>query len=102
MKLLQILPLHDFLPYGKHFRETDYSDLPPTYTFVGDIEPFYDETKEYIANLQSFGVEAKIDVYPGCFHAFDLLGSKTDIGLIAIEKYIKEYKYATKNYFSPQ
>lgn len=88
--------------YAAPSRETDYSGLPPTYTFVGDIEPFCDETKEYIANLQSFGVKAKIDVYPGCFHAFDLHGNKTSIGKKAIETYIEEFKYAANNYFAPQ
>ena len=59
--------------YAAPARQTDYSNLPPAYTFVGDIEPFYWETLTYIENLKKAGVEAKADVYPNCFHAFDML-----------------------------
>ena len=38
--------------YAAPARETDYSNLPPAFTFVGDLEPFYDETKTYINNLK--------------------------------------------------
>lgn len=50
--------------YAAPARQTDYSNLPPAYTFVGDIEPFYWETLMYIENLKKAGVEAKADVYP--------------------------------------
>ena len=80
----------------------DYSNLPPTYTFVGNIEPFYDETIEYINNLKNAGVNAKVDVYDGCFHAFDLFGSKKKIGIEATKKWLKEFKYATENYYANQ
>ena len=59
--------------YASPARETDYSGLPPCYTFVASGEPFYDETLTYIKNLQEAGVDAKVDVYPGDVHAFDLL-----------------------------
>lgn len=38
--------------YAAPARAVDYRHLPPTYTFVGTIEPFYDETRKYIANLK--------------------------------------------------
>ncbi len=38
--------------YASPARETDYSGLPPCYTFVASGEPFYDETLTYIKNLQ--------------------------------------------------
>lgn len=59
--------------YASPARETDFSGLPPCYTFVASGEPFYNETLTYIKNLQSAGVDAKVDVYPGDVHAFDLL-----------------------------
>lgn len=80
----------------------DYNDLPNTYTFVGTIEPFYDETMDYIENLKKAGINAKVDVYEGCYHAFDLFGSKKQIGKQATEKWIKEFKYAVENYFEKQ
>lgn len=60
-------------PYAAPARQTDYTNLPPAYTFVGDIEPFYCETLAYVEHLRRAGVPAKADVYPRCFHAFDML-----------------------------
>lgn len=37
--------------YAAPARQTGYAGLPPAYTFVGDIEPFYCETLTYIENL---------------------------------------------------
>lgn len=59
--------------YASPAHETDYSGLPPCYTFVCDGEPFYSETITYVNNLRDAGVEAKVDVYHGNTHAFDML-----------------------------
>ena len=59
---LYLKGLTDIPPYAAPARQTDYTDLPPTYTFVGDIEPFYCETLRYIENLKAAGVEAGVDV----------------------------------------
>ena len=59
--------------YASVARETDYSGLPPAYTYVQDGEPFLDETLTYIRNLQNAGVEASVDVYSGNVHGFDLI-----------------------------
>ena len=58
--------------YASPSRETDYSGLPPAYTYVLDGEPFLDETRAYIRSLQEAGVEAAVDVYHGDFHGFDV------------------------------
>ncbi|MDO5559667.1 MAG: alpha/beta hydrolase [Oscillospiraceae bacterium] len=58
--------------YAAAARETDYSELPPTITFAGDIEPFYDETAEYVRHLKKAGVPVAFKKYEGCFHAFDM------------------------------
>lgn len=86
--------------YAAPSRATNYSDLPPTYTFVGNIEPFYDEIIKYIDDLKNAVVTAKIDVYDGCFHAFDLFAVKKEIGEKATAKWIEELKCATENYFA--
>ena len=59
--------------YASAARETDYSGLPPCYTFVQDGEPFFEETLTYVRNLREAGVEASVDVYHGDAHAFDML-----------------------------
>jgi acetyl esterase/lipase len=88
--------------YASPSRETDYSGIPPTYTFVGTIECFYDETVTYIDNLRNAGVNAKVDEYEGCFHAFDQFGKRTKIGKMATEKFLSEFVYAVEHYFSSQ
>ncbi len=54
-------------------RATDYSDLPPTLTYLGTIEPFHEETLAYCAALCAAGVPVLVREYEGCFHAFDMI-----------------------------
>ena len=88
--------------YASPALAVNYEDLPHTYTFIGSIEPFYDETMKYIENLKKAGVDAKADVYEGCYHAFDLFGRKKQIGKTATAKWIKEFKYAVEKYYAKQ
>jgi len=92
----------NILPYAVPARQTDYSNLPPAYTFVGDIELFYCETLTFVENLKNAGVEAKIDVYPGCFHAFDMMLPFLKVSKKAIAEFEKQYLYATEHYFAEQ
>lgn len=59
--------------YAAPARATDYSKLPPTITFVGDMEPFRDETIEYVEHLRKAGVPTEFRLFKGCFHAFEVL-----------------------------
>ncbi len=98
MYLRDMFGTDDVSPYAAPARLTDYSRLPPTYTFVGDIEPFYDETLNYVKALQDAGVTAKADVYQGCYHAFDTIGADKKIGKQATRRWIEEFEYAVANY----
>jgi len=89
-------------PYASASHETDYHNLPPAYTFVGDIEPFYCETLTYIENLKKAGIEAKVDIYNNWFHAYDLYFPFTKKAKNAINKFEEEYQNATKKYFKEQ
>ena len=89
-------------PYAAPARQTDYTSLPPAYTFVGDIEPFYCETLTFVEKLQKAGVEAKVDVYPGCFHAFDMLLPFLKVSKQAAKVFETEYLFAAEHYFAPQ
>ena len=88
--------------YAAPARQTDYSNLPPAYTFVGDIEPFYCETLTYIENLHKAGIEAKVDVYPYRFHAFDMMMPFKKVSKEAIAEFEKQFCYAVKHFFAPQ
>jgi len=72
------------------------------YTFVGDKEPFYAETLEYIKNLNDAGIKASVDVYKTSIHAFDMLFPFLKISKKAKEKFEKEYLYAVQNYSAYQ
>ena len=89
-------------PYAAPARQTDYSDLPPAYTFVGDGEPFYRETQTYIENLKKAGTPAEIDVYHCDMHAFDMLQPKSRLAKKAAGVFNRKFDYAMKNYFAPQ
>lgn len=89
-------------PYAAPARQTDYSDLPPAYTFVGDGEPFYSETLTYIENLNKCGIPAKADVYHCNIHAFDMLKPKMEVSKQATAKFLQEFAYAQERYFAKQ
>ena len=89
-------------PYASPARQTDYSNLLPAYTFVGNREPFYCETVTYIENLRKAGVPARVDVYPTGFHAFDMLLPFRRISRQAIEAFEKQYVYAAEHYRAAQ
>ncbi len=88
--------------YASPSRQTDYSGLPPAYSFVGDTDAFYCETLTYIENLKNAGVEASVDVYPKGFHAFDMLTPFKKISKAAIAKFEEKFEYALENYFAEQ
>ena len=99
---LYLKDLVDVPPYAAPARQTDYSNLPPAYTFVGDIEPFYCETLTYVDNLKAAGVEADVDVYPNWFHAYDMFFPFKAMAKEAIAKFEERYCYAAEHYFAPQ
>lgn len=88
--------------YAAPARRKDLSGMPPCYTFVGDIEPFYCETVEYVRRLREAGVEASCDVYPNWFHAYDLLFPGKKVVREAIERFEAHYRFAAAHYFAPQ
>ena len=85
-------------PYAAASWQTDYSGLPPCYTFVGDGEPFYCETLKYVADLKSAGVDAAADVYHSDMHAFDMLKPDEEPGITAIKRFEDRFQYALEHY----
>jgi acetyl esterase/lipase len=56
--------------YAAPARNTDYRDFPPTITFVGDLEPFRDETIAYAEALRQADIPVKFELFQGCYHGF--------------------------------
>ena len=88
--------------YAAPARCKDYHGLPPCYTFVGDIEPFYCETVDYVRHLQEAGVRAEVDVYPDWFHAYDLFFPAKKVVREAIARFEAQVQYAFEHDFAPQ
>ena len=85
--------------YASPAQQENYSGLPPAYTFVGDGEPFYTETLQYIENLKAAGVPAEADVYHSDVHAFDLLHPEDELSREAVQRFNEHFEYALTHYF---
>ena len=88
--------------YAAPARLKDYSKLPPAYTFVGDGEPFYAETMDYIRHLKENGIQAGVDVYHTNVHAFDMMKPELRISDAAAKRFNRQFAYAKEHYFAPQ
>lgn len=100
---LKNLPAGEPTPvYAAPARLEDFRGLPPAYTYVGTVDPFYDETRIYIEKLQAAGIEARADFYEGCYHAFDELCPDTDIVRRCNENLRAAFRHACETYFAAQ
>lgn len=77
----------DVSQYAAPARATDLSGLPPTYTCVGDLDPFRDETIDYVSRLTQAGVPTEFHLYPGCFHGFEEYFPSAGVSRRAVMEY---------------
>ena len=92
----------DLPPYAAPARLTDFSGLPPAYSFVGDGEPFYAETVRYFAQLRAAGIPAALDIYHTDLHAFDMMQPKTALSQQAAAAFDRHFAWALAHCFAPQ
>ncbi|MGI2329237.1 alpha/beta hydrolase [Planococcus sp. YIM B11945] len=83
-------------PFAAPARAETFEGLPPTYTCVGDLDPFRDETLEYVTKLSQAGVPTEFHLYPGCFHGFDMLAPNAAISQTAATQYVDALRRAFK------
>ncbi|MBJ2175141.1 alpha/beta hydrolase [Aureibaculum sp. A20] len=87
--------------YAAAARNKDYTNFPPTISFVGDMEPFKDETIAYIDALKQENIDVKFKLYKGAYHGFDAYVPNAQISKDAVkftydsfgefyDKYIKQ------------
>lgn len=69
----------DVSPYAAPARATDLKGLPATYTCVGELDPFRDETIAYVNRLLQAGVPSEFHVYPGSYHVFERMVPDAEI-----------------------
>lgn len=86
--------------YAAPARATDYSKLPPAITFVGNLEPFRDETIAYVNNLRQAKVPVTFRIFEGVYHAFEVLSPKLEVSkdawkflLSSYSGYVDQYIY---------
>lgn len=88
--------------YAAAARATDLRGLPPAFTYVGDLEPFRDETIAYVNRLRACGVPVEFEIYPGCWHGFDRIVPAADISRRAARSRERWLEHALHTYFAPQ
>lgn len=59
--------------YAAPARATDLKGLPPAFISTGALDIFVEEDIEYARRLVRAGVPVELHVYPGAFHAFDIM-----------------------------
>lgn len=88
--------------YAAPARAKNYCKLPPAATFVGELEPFRDETIQFVESLRKAGVTVDFEIYKGCYHAFDMICPKAEISKEAISFLLNSFEYAVNHYFAEQ
>lgn len=92
--------LKEIPSYAAPAREKNYEGMPPCCTYVGTIEPFYDETLIYCRKLEKAEIPVHLKVFEGCFHAFDLMGYFSKPAKEARAFLQETFKYAQEHYFA--
>ncbi len=93
----------DTIPcYAAPARATDFTDLPPACTYVGDLDSFLDETVSYFQSLCQAGVPAEYKIYKGCYHGFDISCPNAKISRKATDEFIASFHHAVKTYHREQ
>ncbi|WP_149094393.1 alpha/beta hydrolase [Paenibacillus terrae] len=75
-------------PYAVPSRAENLAGLPPTYTCVGQLDLFRDETIEYTTRLVQAGVDVEFHLYPGTFHNFEGMVPQAEVSQLASQSYV--------------
>lgn len=65
--------------YAAPAREHDLSGLPKTWIDIGSAETLRDECVAYASKLWKFGNDCELQVWPGAYHAFDIIAPESKI-----------------------
>ena len=88
--------------YAAPSRAETLEGLPPLSTFIGSLDPFLDETLDYVKRLKSVGVSAECKIIKGAFHGFEVVCPKAKISIEAKEFILNQFDYAVDHYFKNQ
>lgn len=79
--------------YAAPARAEDYRNLQYTYTCVGQLDPFRDETLTYVTKLAQAGVDVEFHLYPGAYHGFESLNPEAEISVRVVNEYVQAVKH---------
>jgi acetyl esterase/lipase len=71
--------------YAAPARATDLSGLPPAYIELGSVETFRDEDLDYAQRIWAAGGSAELHVWPGGYHAFELIAPDSTLAASALQ-----------------
>ncbi len=91
-------PEEEIPPYAAPARGKDLSRLPPLCTYVGTVEPFYEETLEYCRRIREEGIPVHLKTFEGCFHGFDILAYPSAPAREARAFLQETFRYAQEHY----
>ena len=74
--------------YAVPARAESLAGLPPTYTCVGQLDLFRDETIDYVRRLAEAGVDVEFQLYPGCYHCFEVFVPEAEVSQRASQSYV--------------
>ena len=69
----------DVPAYAAPARAADLAGLPPAYLELGSVETLRDEDLDYARRIWAAGGIAELHVWPGAFHAFDLIAPDAEV-----------------------
>jgi acetyl esterase/lipase len=92
----------DVPKYASPALETDFARLPPTTTFVGELDPFRDETVAYVEGLRAAGVPVEMRTYAGCYHGFDMIRPGAKVSRAANQFLCERFGVAVDHDFAKQ
>lgn len=84
--------------YAATSRSKNYANLPPTLTYIGDLEPFRDETIAYVHQLKKAGNTVFFKEFSGCYHAFEQMVPKAKISIKAHDFLMNGFAYAVNHF----
>ncbi|RAS73623.1 alpha/beta hydrolase [Priestia endophytica] len=96
MYLGEIYGTDNIPAYASPARAEDYSNLPYTYTFVGQLDPFRSETLTYVTKLAQAGVDVEFHLYPRAYHWFEGLNPNANVSIHAVNEIIQAVKTGFK------
>ena len=90
----------DITYYAAPGRCTDFTGHPPVCTLIGTLDPFFDETNEFVKKLKDKGIKVDFRIFEGAYHAFEIACPHAEISKAAVGFYIHAFENAVDSHLS--